>query len=203
MQTKFTIGFDQANHDYGLPAENVNIPEFVQHTPDGCDFHSEATILHDYGIDVTEEQLQHEAKSQGWYIDGHGTPLDHMGDHLVNHGVPVTVTEGNGLDNLISEHAQGHKVIVALDSGELWHPGFTEKMEDIIYGGIPDHALIVDGVSLSDNKVTLTDSGTGDFRMEYPIDQFMDAWGDSNFTMVATDLSPAEFLGLDEGVGGA
>ena len=189
MNTKFQIGFAEANHDFGLPSENTHIPSMVQHTDDGCAFHSEAAILHDFGINVSEEQLQKEGAEQGWYRPGHGTPLQYMGSHLA-----VNITEGNGIDNLISEFSQGHRVIVALDSGELWSPGLEEQMEDFIYGGCPDHALIVDGINIADNSITLTDSGTGNFRMEYPLDTFMDAWQDSNCTMVATAVSPEEFF---------
>lgn len=194
MNTTFQIGFSEANHDFGLPSENVNIPSMIQHTDDGCAFHSEATILHEFGINVSEEQLQKEGAEEGWYRPGHGTPLQFMGSHLENHGVPVNVTEGNGIDNLISEFTQGHRVIVAIDSGEIWSPGIQEQMEDYIYGDCPDHALIVDGINTSDNTITLTDSGTGNFRMEYPLDTFMDAWQDSNCLMVSTAVSPEEFL---------
>lgn len=190
MEKTFTVGFAQADSNFGIPAENVNIPSTVQHTMDGCDFHSEATVLNDFGVNVTEEQLQHEGEAQGWYQPGQGTPLEYMGRHLENHGIPAHVTEGNGVDNLISELSQGHRVIVAVDSGEIWNPGINEQLEDAIQGGIPDHALIVDGVSMKENTITLTDSGTGDYRTNYPLDQFMDAWADSNNTMVATDISP-------------
>lgn len=194
MEKSFSIGFAQANHEFGTPAENVYIPESVQHTKDGCNFCSEATVLNDYGFNVSEEQLQHEAAEQGWYSAGNGTPINYMGKHIEGHGVPVSMTEGNGIDNLVSELSQGHRVIVAIDSGELWHPGFSETIEDLIFGGTPDHAVIVDGVSMSDNLITITDSGTGHFRTQYPIDNFMDAWSDSNGTMVATQVSPEEFL---------
>lgn len=194
MEKTFSIGFAQANHDFGTPAENVFIPESVQHTLDGCNFCSEASVLNDYGFNVTEKQLQHEAAEQGWYSAGNGTPIDCMGKHIDGRGVPVSVTEGNGVDNLISELSQGHRVIVAIDSGELWNPGADEFVQDMVYGGAPDHAVIVDGISLSDNLVTITDSGTGHFRTQYPLDNFMDAWNDSNYTMVATQLSPEEFM---------
>ena len=194
MEKSFSIGFAQANHNFGTPAENVYIPESVQHTMDGCNFCSEATVLNDYGFNVTEEQLQREAAEQGWYSAGDGTPLDCMGKHIEGRGVPVSMTEGNGIDNLVSELSQGHRVIVAIDSGELWHPGFGENIEDLIFGDAPDHAVIVDGVSMSDNLITITDSGTGNFRTQYPLDNFMDAWSDSNGTMVATQISPEDYL---------
>ena len=72
-----------------------------------------------------------------------------MGKHIDDRGVPVSMTEGNGVDNLVSELSQGHRVIVAIDSGELWNPGASESIEDMVCGHIPDHAVIVDGVSIS------------------------------------------------------
>jgi hypothetical protein len=42
--------------------------------------------------------------------------------------------------------------------------------------------------------VTITDSGTGNFRTQYPLNDFMDAWNDSNCTMVATQISPEEYM---------
>lgn len=198
MEKTFSVGFAQANHSYGIPAENILVPESVQHTTDGCNFHSEASILNEYGFDVTEEQLQFEGQAQGWYKPGQGTPLDCMGKHIEGRGVPVNVTEGNGVDNLISELAQDHRVVVAIDSGELWSPGANEQFEDMVYGGIPDHAVIVDGVSPQDNLITLTDSGTGYFRTEFPLDNFIDAWNDSGCTMVATQVSPEEFAFIND-----
>lgn len=194
MEKFFSVGFAQADHNFGTPAENLYIPDLVQHTEDGCDFCAEASVLNDYGFKVSEEQLQREAAQQGWYSQGNGTPLECMGHHIDVRNVPVAMTEGNGLDNLVSELSQDHRVIVAIDSGELWNPGAGEYLEDRIFGARPDHAVIVDGVSLSDNMVTITDSGTGHFRTQYPLDNFMDAWQDSNNTMVATQLSPEEFM---------
>ena len=60
-----------------------------------------------------------------------------------------------------------------------------------------NHALIVAGVEVNPNdvndiKVVLTDPGAGDLRIEYPAEQFMDAWRDSNCFMAATD-APAPY----------
>lgn len=197
MET-FAVGFAQADPYFGLPAENINDPRFQQATPDGCDFAAEASVLRDYGFsDVTEEQLQMEGADQGWY-EGHGTPMDRMGSHLESHGVPYTATEGNGVENLVAELARGHEIIIAVDSGEIWNPGIAEDMEDAIYGGRPDHAIIVNGISIADNTATITDSGNGDYRCEVPLDRLVDAWEDSNFTMVSTDVTPEEFMALQQ-----
>ena len=60
-----------------------------------------------------------------------------------------------------------------------------------------NHALIVAGVEVNPNdvndiKVVLTDPGAGHLRIEYPANQFMDAWKDSNCFMAATD-NPAPY----------
>lgn len=195
MSFGFSIGFAEANHSFGHPAENYFDPSLVQHTSDGCDFNAEASVLNDFGFNATEEQLQSEAEEQGWYRKGEGTPMDFMGQHLENRNIPYSLTEGNGVENLVSELSQNHKVIVAVDSGELWNPGIEENFEDLYCGKIPDHALRVEGIDMANDTVIVTDSGTGAFRTEYSIPEFMDAWEDSNCLMVSTDISPEEFYG--------
>ena len=92
------------------------------------------------------------------------------------------------------ELAQGHQVMVAIDSGELWTPSFWEKIKDLLFGNTPNHALIVTGVDATEPdalQVILSDPGTGKV-MRYPYEQFADAWSDSSFTMLATNDSPTE-----------
>lgn len=52
-----------------------------------------------------------------------------------------------------------------------------------------DHALIVTGIEFNENfndgTVNLIDPGTGDFSIGYDIDQFCDAWDDSDNFMVS------------------
>ena len=65
-----------------------------------------------------------------------------------------------------------------------------------------NHALIVAGVEVDPNhpensKVILTDPGAGHLRIEYPMEQFKDAWGDSNCFMAATnDPAPYQYDAL-------
>ena len=65
-------------------------------------------------------------------------------------------------------------------------------LKDIFVGNTPDHALIVAGIDMSDPNnpmVMVTDPGTGECAKPYPLDQFMDAWSDSNCYMVSTDVA--------------
>ena len=53
-----------------------------------------------------------------------------------------------GVEALIAELARGHKVIAAVDSGELW--GTDLPFEDWLRPGGADHALVVTGGDVSD-----------------------------------------------------
>jgi hypothetical protein len=97
---------------------------------------------------------------------------------------------------LTSELAKGHRIIIGVDSGELWNKGIGEDLEDQEFLRA-DHALIVSGIDTSDPnniKVILTDPGSGDIAKEYPIGQFINAWQDSHFSIASTpDPAPLAF----------
>lgn len=158
-----------------------------------CAIKSQQLILKDFGIEISEDQLCYEAVANGWYNNG-TCPAD-IGKLLELHGIGVSQYDNANIFNLVNELAQGHKVIVGVDSGELWEHDIRDKyFED----AKADHALIVSGVDTSDPnnvKVILTDPGTGDLLKEYSMEQFVDAWQDSNCYMMATnDSVPDIFL---------
>ena len=192
------IGFAQAETAHGMPELDIKFdPSTYQYYPDTCAFQSQALILKEYGFDVTQEDLVQIAKEQGWYVDGYGTPVDKVGKMLEHFGVDTSITEGNNIFNLTNELAQGHRVLVTVDSGELWSPGMGEKLEDLILGQRQDHALLVVGVDTSnpdDIKVIVTDPGNGNTQFAYSEEQFLNAWKDSNCFMAATNESPTEFV---------
>lgn len=191
------IGFAQAETNYGKPDLNEEFnPNTYQYYPDTCAFQSQALILNEYGINVTQEDLIQIAKEQGWYVDGYGTPIDKVGKMLEYFGVDTSITEGNNIFNLVNELAQGHRVLVTVDSGELWNPGWKESLEDWISGKKADHALLVVGANTSDPdniQIIVTDPGNGNTQYAYSEKQFLDAWKDSNCYMTSTNVSPEEF----------
>lgn len=192
------IGFAQAETMHGKPELDIKFdPTTYQYYPDTCAFQSQALILKEYGFDVQQEDLVQIAKEQGWYVEGYGTPVDKVGKMLEHFGVDTSITEGNNIFNLTNELAQGHRVLVTVDSGELWSPGMGEKLEDLILGQRQDHALLVVGVDTSnpsDIKVIVTDPGNGNTQYAYSEEQFLNAWKDSNCFMAATNESPMEFV---------
>ena len=153
--------------------------------------------MRDFGVNASEDTLRWEAATNGWYQPGGGTSPRNVGNLLELHGVPIHRYEGATIFNLTSELARGHKVIVGVDAGELWNKGFLEKVKDQLGLSGANHALLVSGIDTSDPshvQVVLTDPGSGDVAKAYPLEQFIDAWKDSNCFMVATkEPAPLEF----------
>ena len=185
---------------HGDAAVNVLSEDVRQLYDDTCAIKSQQLILKDFGIDLSEDQLRDEAIANGWY-DG-GTSASDIGKLLELHGVGISQYDNANIFNLVNELAQGHKVVVGLDSGELWEDNLFDK---IFEDSKADHALIVSGIDTSDPenvKVILTDPGTGDLLKEYPMDRFVEAWQDSNcFMMTTNDPVPDIFISFDNPCG--
>lgn len=189
---------------YGEAGQNISDPVYVQQPDDhSCALRSQQIVLRDFGIDIPFKDLEQIALENGVYTN-EGTYTYDIGKVLQLAGVGMHQTEGNTVDDLINELVHGHRVIVSVDAHELWYnKTMGEKMlnwfKDAIglQGG--NHALIVAGVEIDptnpkNSKVILTDPGAGHLRIEYPMEQFKDAWGDSNCFMAATnDPAPYQY----------
>ena len=157
-----------------------------------------APLAHRLGVYAIKQELEDLSLR---YIDPEGYQ-----DVARKVGMKRAEREAN-IKLVINELSQGHRIIVGVDSGELWShrdgnlwDQTLEFFDDLFHGQEgADHALIVAGVEVnpndpSDVKVILTDPGTGDLRIEYSLDEFMDAWEDSNCFMVATnDPAPYQY----------
>lgn len=182
----------------GVIIGNDNPDDWVHQTTDHtCAVVSQEMVLHDFGMPVSEAQLTSEAWQHGWLTENGTSPQD-VGNLLELHG--VNVHSGQGIENLAAELAQGHKVIVGVDSGELW--GGDGIFEDIFKGEQADHALVVQGVKIDDSGhefVIVNDPGDPiGAAKEYPAEDFMDAFQDGGCHYVATDNAPPNFEPLGE-----
>jgi len=189
--------FSPWRDDAGISSDDVDASFWQQQTtPFTCAVVCQQMILRQFGIDVSEAQLVYDATSNGWLTD-QGTSAADMGKLLEHYGVPVHQGFGNGVESIAGEIAMGRKVIVAVDSGEIWkQDGF---FEDWMNPNGADHAVVVTGLDLSDPshpKVVLNDPGDPmGAGKAYPLEDFLDAWRDSGYLYVATDHAP---IGLQD-----
>lgn len=194
----------------GTPDQDAMAFPGQQEGPDTCAIRCQETIIREFtGIDPGEEALVREAGERGWYAPGDGTALADVGNLLELHGIPVhRYAEANVL-HLASELGQGHKVIIGVDADDLWrdHP-LLEELQRITGLDAANHAVLAIGLDTTDPddvRVILSDPGTGEASASYPMVQFLDAWRDSDFFMVATDqTAPAwlpEMANFDYGLG--
>jgi hypothetical protein len=196
---------------FGTPGEDTAFWEGKQQLSDDCAIKCQQFILEQFtGHAVDEVDLVGEAMEHGWYAPGKGTTPENVGNLLELHGVGVTHYEHGNQFHLAMELAQGHKVIVGVESDSLWnHNPILDFLRDLLgIHGSADHAVVVSGIDTSDPEhvvVQVSDPGTGQPLASYPMEQFLDAWRGSDFFMVAThDPAPAhlpEMAHFDYAVG--
>jgi len=176
----------------GTPYHDANAWRGQQHALDTCAIRSQEFVIEQFtGHDIPEEALVQEAQSHGWYQPGHGTPMEHVGDLLELHGIPITRHEHASIEELAEELGQGHKVIIAVNAEELWHNDnpVLHGIKEVVGLNHADHAVVVSGVDTRDPdhiQVLISDPGNGQEITRYPLEQFLTSWKDSDFFMVAT-----------------
>ena len=155
-----------------------------------CAIRCQEMILRDYGIQIPKEELTAYATEQGWY-HGNGTKPSDVGNLLETCNVGTHTQHCDTVYDLINELKDGHRVIVGVDSHELWAEPGSEEYEFYCNLTNSDHALIVTSVNIDpvnheNSTVVLTDPGNGSI-MEYDFERFAHSWKDSDYFMVATD----------------
>lgn len=179
------------NPTFGTPGHDSLFWDGQQSYPDTCAIRCQEFILEQFtGREIDEKLLVQEAFEHGWYRPGWGTNPEDVGKLLELHGIAVNRYQHASIFHLAHELAQGHKVIVAVDAKELWHGNsILEEILDTMGFKSANHAVVVSGIDTSapnNVRVILSDPGTGQAVARYPLEQFLDAWRDSNFFMVAT-----------------
>lgn len=177
-------------HDKSASNVTFDLYTFQGYEPT-CAIRSQQIILRDFGIQIPQDELTEYSERKGWYTNT-GTKVSAIGNLLDTCGVSVHCSECNDVNDLIAELKLGHRVIVGVDARELYSEPGSKQWEFFHNLESPDHALIVAGIKIDpdspdNNSVILTDPGKGDTYIEYPLDHFVGAWGDSHFYMMATD----------------
>lgn len=179
----------------GHPADDIDHWHMQSHE-DTCAVVSQEFILEELtGKEFNEDELMHIAEERGWYTPGGGTTIDNVGNLLEYYGIDVERGSGT-IESLQTALANGDKVIVGLDSDEIWSNGIettNDQIDSVM--GIPDndanHAVEVIGIDNSDPQhpmVILNDPGhPGGQGSMIAMELFRQSWADSgNFMMIAS-----------------
>lgn len=151
-----------------------------------CALYSQKFVIEELtGEEIDIEEIADLAESHGWFSEDSGTPTLNMAKVLEHYGIDSDTSFHNSLDDLRDALANDHKVIVSVDSGEIW---YGENDSIFTPGEGADHAVEVIGIDYSDPDhpmVILNDSGSPDGCGEMvPMDTFADAWEDSANQMI-------------------
>jgi serine/threonine protein kinase len=187
---------EKADPHFGRPEQDRVHWDGQQSYEDTCAIRCQEYILQQFtGANFEEKTLVGEAIEHGWYTPGNGTPLQDVGNLLELHGIAVNRFTDASVFHLANELAQGHKVIIGVESGQLW--GHNPTMDSMLtnlhdhfgLASTADHAVVVSGIDTTDPyhvKVIISDPGDGQAVASYPLEQFLHAWEGSHFYMVAT-----------------
>lgn len=199
--------------------EYLNNDTFVIGTPDvlrceqqiaadNCAVEAERSIINMFVSDpLSQQEAMYISASHGWYQPGVGTSPEVIGQMMELHGIPNHSVIGASTVDLVRELAQGHGVIVGVDSTELWDRGPLAELKQYISANTgvdfgdsgANHAIVVTGIDVSDPvnpMVIINDSGVpGGQGTPYSMEKFLQAWEDSGFYYTATDVPlPASSL---------
>lgn len=182
----------------GDPAQQADFWQ-LQVENDNCAVTAEMSLINQFGHDLSQEEAMYISSSHGWYQPGNGTSADYVGNLMQVFGIDVNRVENGTIEGLASELRQGHGVIVGVRSDQLWEGSSAQEFWNDIksFCGLDnsqfspaDHAVVVTGIDTTDPSnpmVILNDSGDPNGQAHpYPLERFLDAWQNSDFTYTAT-----------------
>ena len=168
--SKSMIGYD----DYAIAAASEKMD---------CAIKAQQLVLHNYGIEVSVEELLELAKKRGWFEEGKGTAFDFVGELLNTYGVESVQMRNAGIYHIMHELSQGHKIIVGVDNETTQASDSDSTFEDA------QHVMLVVGIDTTDKdnlKVVVRDPSHPENEQVYLAKDFMEHWKSTGCFMVAT-----------------
>ena len=188
----------------GGDADEYSEHWFQQAVNGTCVPASVAQIVAEYtGEDIrSEDAFVEMAQDNGYFLDGeieNGMPIYAAADLLEQNGIAATVETGT-LDDLGTVLEEGRGVMLYVDSGEYWDPEQEERDEAMGRDQGGDHCVVISEIDTDKGMVYLSDPGHPDGdRMEVPLDEFEQAWGEADNTMIVCD-EPSPNAGVSDDV---
>lgn len=171
----------------GDPAQSMTHWE-CQGDTKRCALYSQKFVIEELNPNVGEidiEEFADIAKENGWFTEEGGTTFLNMNNMLDYYGIENEMTFHNSIDDIEDCLNNGGKVIVSIDSHEIW---YGEDNNIFAPESSSNHAVEVIGIDRTDPDhpmVILNDSGTPNGRGEMiPLDVFEGAWEDGDCQMI-------------------
>lgn len=151
-----------------------------------CTLYAQKFVIEELtGQEVDIETVADIAEENGWFSEENGGNALDMANVLEYYGLEPEMSYHNDMEDIQLCLEEGGKVIVSVDSGEIWF-GETDELFCPVDGA--DHAVQVIGIDYSDPDnpmVILNDSGSPEGCGEMvPMDVFVDAWEDGDCQMI-------------------
>ncbi|MDF2925714.1 MAG: hypothetical protein K0R57_4628 [Paenibacillaceae bacterium] len=154
------------------------------------------------GREIPEIELSYHAYRNGWYDPAAGTAPEHVGKLIEDCGIPVDRGYDWSAADLADALDRGEKVIVGLNSNEIWHAQYDANGNPT---ELPNagHAVWVTGMYQDDSGnwfVIMNDSGVPDGAGEtVPLHDFLNAWEDyGNFAVITKTGGGTEAVAVAE-----
>ena len=147
-----------------------------------CDFQCESYILKKKGKETKENMLSERAR-QNYWLRGEGTPLYNIGKLMESEGLLVNRCPGATMTQLM-EALKDHAVIAVVNGDMLSDKPIDIFDEDFSMENDPNHAVVVLKIDKDKDKIALYNPAVGDELQEYSLNDFENAWTESNNYMV-------------------
>lgn len=171
----------------GDPKESMTHWEWQGDT-NRCALYSQKFVIEELNPklgDIDMEEFAQVAKENGWFTEEGGTTFLNMNNMLDYYGVENEMSFHNSIDDIEECLNNGGKVIVSIDSDEIW---YGEDNNIFAPESSSDHAVEVIGIDRTDPDhpmVILNDSGSPNGCGEMvPLDVFEGAWEDGDCQMI-------------------
>ncbi len=151
-----------------------------------CAIRCEGYAMRSMGIDVSDEELETEAESQG-LLKSDGTALYSIGQLSAKRGLYVSRKYDCTINDVTKALKHGDVIIAVIDNTELkLKPQDAERL-DLQYGKMPNHAVIIQSVDVSNNSISLLNPGDSTEKQDFPLDIFFEAWNDSSNYLIISN----------------
>ncbi len=151
-----------------------------------CSIECELKVLKKFAVDLDMPTMLQEAQTLG-VLTAEGTYLFNVGRLCEANGLVADRQYNRGMADIVQGLKNGDGVIAIVNGEGLSGSRTGQDAENIMEGGTPNHAVVIEDVDEKENTIILYDPNSPDAADTYPIQQFLDAWQDSQCYLVCVN----------------